>query len=311
MSFINELLSLGNTDINFKQYVKDQNLSIYQNGVITLEHFTDTMKKNIDYFKWYNDIKKNDKSNKKILPKSKYLFNDNVNLTSVLKLDLLQLPLLVNSNHQREVIALAPNADIPLAPNADIPLAPKADIPLAPKADIPLAPNADIPLAPKNIQQALHAEIQQQYNKLKHVELQPSQIINDPMNEINNKINNLKQLKNEDDEWDDDDWDDDRDDDNGNEEKIKVLTNEINNDQKKFYEQQLNDLKNQYSNLFSNNKLSLNNILKQYKESITNDIYKYLTNIFQYKNQEFLNKIKRYNPDDLLDIAKRLREQNK
>ena len=71
MSFINELLSLSNTDINFKQYIKNQNLSIYQNEVKTIEHFTDIMKKNIDYFKWYNDIKKNNKLNKKIIPEYK------------------------------------------------------------------------------------------------------------------------------------------------------------------------------------------------------------------------------------------------
>ncbi len=328
MSFINELLSLSNTDINFKQYIINKDLSIYQDGVITLEHFTDIMKKNINYFEWYNDIKKNNKPNKKIIPESKYLFNDNVNSKSALKLDLLQLPLLVNSYHQGEAHQQASNTDVPQAPpapvqNTDVPQAPpapvqKADIPLA-----PLAPKVEIlkDQPQKNARQLLNDEIKNppklkqqqkiqqapknipndailQLNKLKKVGTQQQKEINDLKNDIDNKIENLKQLENN------DDWDKDDDDDgNDNEKKIKELTNKVNELQKEFYEKQLTNLKEQYLNLFSNKKLSLNNILNQYKETIIQNINNYLNKVFQY--QDILNNIEQYKSDDLLDIKQR------
>ena len=320
MSFINELSSLSNTDIKFKQYIIDQNLSIYQNGVITLEHFTDIMKNNIDYFKWYNDIKKNDKSNKKIIPESKYLFNNNVNSKSVLKLDLLQLPLLVDSYNQGEAYQQAQNTDVPPAPpvpNIDVPPAPPV-----PNIDVPPAPvqNVEIPLTlnkkiqqgrklksaesqSKNIQQEpknIPNEAILQLNKLKKVGPQPQQEINELMNNINNKLNDLKDLEDDDDTWDDDVNKKN----NDNEKKINELTNQVNVLQKEFYEKQLNNLKEQYSKLFSNKKLSLNDILKQYKETIIQNINKYLNDIFQYQ-EDILKNIKQYNLDDLLDIAQR------
>ena len=313
MSFINELLSLSNTDINFKQYIKNKDLSIYQDGVITLEHFTDIMKKNIDYFKWYDDIKKNNKSNKKTIPESKYLFNDNVNSKSVLKLDLLQLPLLVNSYHQGEAHQQAQNVDIPPVPNTGIPPAPpvpNTGIPPAPQAlalnaDIlkkfklkKLQPQQKIHQSPKDIHEELKNIVQQP--NLNQIKLQPQQIINKLMKDINIEVDKLKQKKsecciNEFGEFNDSC----KLDDNYKakcKKEIKDLTDKVNDLQKKFYKQQLNNLENQYS------KLSLNNILDTYNEKIIGDIHNYL------KNNQY-NKIpenmKQYTSDDLSNIKER------
>lgn len=308
MSFINELLSLSNTAINFNQYIINKDLSIYQDGVITLEHFTDIMKKNIDYFTWYNDIKKNNNSNKKIIPESKYLFNDNVNSKSVLKLDLLQLPLLVDSYNQGEAHQQAPNTDVPPAPpapvqNTDIPQAQNTDIQLAPILINKIQqgrdklkkqqPQQKIQQAPKNEPPTLIEQIKQGYKLKPTNQKQRPQVSNDDpyfqaLEKMKKKIQQINTEKNdENDEWNDED-------DEWNDEDDKV--------DKELYKQQLNALKNQYS------KLKLNVMLKKYEKEIISNINEYL-NINDYKY--ILNDIKKYESYDSphinidIDIKKR------